>query len=472
MSRKLSFTGLFNSYCVWRQFAFLCFSVLVFSSVMPQAVSAITINEYPVPTAGSNPFRIAAGSDCNLWFTEYDSNKIGKITTAGDVTEYPIPTASSQPRAIIPGPDGNIWFTEYNGNNIGKITTAGVITEYAVPTANSQPRAIAPGPDGNLWFTEYNGNNIGKITTAGVITEYPIPTANSQPGSIRKGFDKNLWFVEQNGNKIGKITTAGVITEYPIPFVDCSNPGDCNPITAVRVADGNIWFTVQGTNGNWIGRITMAGIITEFPIPTGSSKPGGIAAGPDGNVWFTEQNGNNIGQVVINASLGKLSISKIGSGTGVVESSPSRVICDASGCACPAFFPLNSVVGLAATPSVGGSIFSGWSGDADCSDGVVTQSLDISCTATFDLCPGQPALINLTGYDSVGLAYAGAAASGDTIKVTASNQQESIDFNSDKSIILRGGYNCAFATEVSYTIVTGSLTVSSGDVEVENIAIY
>jgi hypothetical protein len=78
----------------------------------------------------------------------------------------------------------------------------------------------------------------------------------------------------------------------------------------------------------------------------------------------------------------------------------------------------------------------------------------------------------LTGYNSVGLAYAGAAVSGDTIKITASNQQESIDFNSDKSIILRGGYNCTFANDVSYTIVTGSLTVSAGDAEVENIVIH
>jgi streptogramin lyase len=40
---------------------------------------------------------------------------------------------------ITSGPDGNLWFTEVNTNKIGKCTTAGVITEFTVPTANSGP---------------------------------------------------------------------------------------------------------------------------------------------------------------------------------------------------------------------------------------------------------------------------------------------------------------------------------------------
>ena len=40
-------------------------------------------------------------------------NKIGQITTAGVITEFPIPTASSGPYGIAAGPDGNLWFTEH-----------------------------------------------------------------------------------------------------------------------------------------------------------------------------------------------------------------------------------------------------------------------------------------------------------------------------------------------------------------------
>jgi len=66
------------------------------------------------------------------------------------------------PRRITVGPDGNLWFTETNFNKIGRITPAGGITEFTIPTASSFPFGITAGPDGNLWFTEADGNKIGR----------------------------------------------------------------------------------------------------------------------------------------------------------------------------------------------------------------------------------------------------------------------------------------------------------------------
>ena len=80
------------------------------------------------------------------------------------ITEFPIPTAASQPWWITAGPDGNLWFTEQNGNKIGRITPGGTITEFTIPTAGSRPYDIATGPDGNLWFTENGGSKIGRIS--------------------------------------------------------------------------------------------------------------------------------------------------------------------------------------------------------------------------------------------------------------------------------------------------------------------
>ncbi len=50
------------------------------------------------------------------------------------------------------GPDGNLWFAEYEINKIGRITPGGTITEFLLPTAPAYPLNIATGPDGNLWF--------------------------------------------------------------------------------------------------------------------------------------------------------------------------------------------------------------------------------------------------------------------------------------------------------------------------------
>lgn len=56
-----------------------------------------------------------------------------------------------------------LWFTGFNGNRIGRITTSGVITEYPIPTQSSGPEGISAGPDGDLWFVESFSNKIAKF---------------------------------------------------------------------------------------------------------------------------------------------------------------------------------------------------------------------------------------------------------------------------------------------------------------------
>jgi streptogramin lyase len=56
-----------------------------------------------------------------------------------------IPTPDSNPFGIEPGPDGALWFTEANSDKIGRITTAGVISEFPLPIAGSYPLSIQAG---------------------------------------------------------------------------------------------------------------------------------------------------------------------------------------------------------------------------------------------------------------------------------------------------------------------------------------
>ena len=43
--------------------------------------------------------------------------------TLGDVTEFGDTTPGGRPRGIAAGPDGNVWFTEGQGDRIGRMTT-------------------------------------------------------------------------------------------------------------------------------------------------------------------------------------------------------------------------------------------------------------------------------------------------------------------------------------------------------------
>ena len=60
------------------------------------------------------------------------------------VTEFPLATAGSLPGDIARGSDGNLWFTEFGSDRIGRITPAGVITDFAL-AAGSGPTGIAAG---------------------------------------------------------------------------------------------------------------------------------------------------------------------------------------------------------------------------------------------------------------------------------------------------------------------------------------
>jgi virginiamycin B lyase len=255
-----------------------------------------TFTEYSVPTPSSRPQRIASGPDGALWFTEGNTNKIGRVTTGGSFNEFTLPQSNSNPQGIVTGPDGALWFTELNTSTIGRITTAGLITEYKLSAASAGPQGITAGPDGALWFTEIQSSKIGRIATSGSITEYPIPstlTVSSLPYGIAAGPDGNLWFAEQQTNKIGRITTSGVITQYTLPTTSNS------PTYITAGSDGAMWFAeISGK----IGRVTTSGLFTEYAIPTIGSNPVGITAGPDGALWFTEVYGNKIGRVTPNGA--------------------------------------------------------------------------------------------------------------------------------------------------------------------------
>jgi virginiamycin B lyase len=304
------------------------------------------VTEFPIPTAASAATAITRAADGNLWFTEFNADRIGRITPSGTVTEFTLPagsgpldlitgpdgriyfterfadrigrlnplagsnaaiqasfsdtfttgiTAGSGPTNITAGPDANLWFTEFNTDSVARLTLAtGAVTEFAVPGAGSGPAGITNGPDGALWFTEAGSGEIGRITTAGVVTnEFPLLIATSDPEGITLGPDGALWFAETGADRIGRISNAGAfsITEFPLPL-------GAVPSGIARGPDGNLWFAEAGLDR--IGRITTAGVVTEFSSGiTPGAQPNGVALGPDSNIWFTENTGNRIGRLFV-----------------------------------------------------------------------------------------------------------------------------------------------------------------------------
>ena len=78
------------------------------------------IAEFPVTASGIDLIGITSGPDHNLWFSEYASGKIGRITPSSTVTEFALSMPSSEPMGITAGPDGNLWFTDKQAGKIGQ----------------------------------------------------------------------------------------------------------------------------------------------------------------------------------------------------------------------------------------------------------------------------------------------------------------------------------------------------------------
>jgi Viral BACON domain len=71
-----------------------------------------------------------------------------------------------------------------------------------------------------------------------------------------------------------------------------------------------------------------------------------------------------------------------GSGAGTITSFPAGIDC---GVTCATTVADGFITALVATPAAG-SGFGGWSGPADCADGVVSAAANVACTATFVAC--------------------------------------------------------------------------------------
>jgi hypothetical protein len=94
------------------------------------------ITEFRLPNPYSSPYRIAAGPDGAMWFTENGANRLGRVRVAdGRITKFNLPAFDSGPTGIVAGPGGTLWFGLFNTAQIGTVVLAAAEpTRTATPT--------------------------------------------------------------------------------------------------------------------------------------------------------------------------------------------------------------------------------------------------------------------------------------------------------------------------------------------------
>jgi streptogramin lyase len=280
-------------------------------------------NLFPIPTSNSDARGITMGPDGAEWFTEFNANKLGRITPDGTVTEYGFPGTGPAlgpvgPTEIVKGPDGRLYFIGANVNMIFQFDPVrGVITHEFAPLPTGPFQIISnlvSGPGPYVWFSASSSGRyyIGQLnTTSGAIQLFLVQT-NEMPGALADGPDGNLWFVETTTSRVTNyvsfITPLGQETDMRFPRFDSpAQPGDSAVTSMTAGPDGNLWATVS-TSGQMLDFLAHEGTIVEIntqgkvvhsfaisgsPFDTLDNIPTEIVKGPDGNLWFSDMRSTN-----------------------------------------------------------------------------------------------------------------------------------------------------------------------------------
>jgi streptogramin lyase len=256
---------------------------------------------YPVPSFGPvDIYGLTNGPGHTVWFTEFQGNAIGNITTAGVATAWAT-AANAQPYGIaMTRSHKRLWTGGYGGIMIGS-TAAGVQTDH--PIAGAHIGSVLRGPDKNIWFTDYGNDKIGRLSPSGVATEFALPPG-AVPDAMASGPDGNLWIADLGNRKIIKESLAGVaLASYGKGI----SPGETvNGIVAGP--DGNLYFSEYAGSfsvPDKIGRITTKGKIVEIGTLPPDSFPNVLAVGKDKNVYFAISHLQAVGKIVL--ATGKVS---------------------------------------------------------------------------------------------------------------------------------------------------------------------
>jgi len=278
------------------------------------------IKLFPVTPISPDVVGMALAPDDSIWWCEAGTGRIGRLGQDGKMSHVQILDRPYGIQQIAMGHDGAFWFTNFNGDKIGRITLQGEITQFKtpgpvidareefrkieprqgnswfgaemMPIASNSPMAITKGPDNAMWYTEFMGNRVGRIDMDGSFTRFTVPTPYAGPTAIRLGSDGNLWVGYWYSPKIARMTPSGKFTEFDIPKVTKEDM-----IAGLMSApDGSMWFTQP--RAARIGQMTMDGKLSWLELPESVGRfPLGTIIGPDNAIWFGEMAGGRVGRI-------------------------------------------------------------------------------------------------------------------------------------------------------------------------------
>ncbi len=211
---------------------------------------------FAVPIAGASIHALAQGADGDMWFADFNSNKVGHVNNKGVFKLRNAGANATQSGEMIPSIGGNLWFVTAQ-SGLGRIPFKGKIKFFGILNNATRPTALLDGPPTHqTWFVESQGPNVGFVDNDGSVHEFDAGFGgNSNTFGIAYGPDARVWFCDPRNMRISAINSDGS------GLVHYSKGLSGAPTVIVDAVDG-LYF---GESSGAIGKITTGGKITEYP---------------------------------------------------------------------------------------------------------------------------------------------------------------------------------------------------------------
>ncbi|SNQ49571.1 Putative ascorbate-dependent monooxygenase (fragment) [Frankia canadensis] len=265
-------------------------------------------------TSLGDPFGIAVDAFGNLYYADFGSNRVMRISAQGVITTVagngtagfsgdggPATAARlNQPAGIALGHDGDLYIADTFNHRIRRVDRDGIISTFA-------------GTDEHIVVGTAIGYRDAGAGDGGPATEAPL----SYPGSVALDAAGNAYIADFGENLVRRVDTRGIITTYAgSPGV--GSFGDGGPATAALLdhpycvavdAAGNLY--IDDSNNSRIRKVDTRGVITTFagdgrrgfagdggPATRASLQvPRGVAVDAAGNVYITDRGNGRIRKV-------------------------------------------------------------------------------------------------------------------------------------------------------------------------------
>jgi streptogramin lyase len=274
-----------------------------------------TFQQLTPPHARDGLMGVLIAPDDTVWYSEQFANYIGRYDPAHDrYQEFTLPSIKipdlsnksntlmlpSAPNDLAIDTHGNIWFTEMNTDSIGKLAVqTGHFTHYPLSPLRTvqkySPYGITVDRQNSVWFTEASTNNLGRLDPAtGTIQYFTLPGPSNPLMEVASDSHGTIWATTFNSATLLKFDPQhATFSIYHAPNADKGISG----MYGLTVTPLNeIWVTIAASNT--IARFDAnAKCFFYYQIPTENSSPLGVAYSSDHTIWFTESIGNQVGKL-------------------------------------------------------------------------------------------------------------------------------------------------------------------------------